>query len=68
MSKDHVVLGRSAEELGQGHRRRVDSSDVPRRHWQRELTHGRSSVPDDDGENAILDSAVVVVTMPLPSS
>ena len=32
MSKDHVVLGRSAEELGRGHRRRVDSLDVPRRH------------------------------------
>jgi hypothetical protein len=32
MYKDHVVLGQSIKELGRGHRRCVDSSDVPRRH------------------------------------
>ena len=75
MSKDHVVSGQFAEELGRGHRRCNDSSDVPRQHGQHEWTHGRSSIPDDNGENTILvfgscrrrhdAAAVVVVVVPI---
>ena len=61
MSKDHVVLGAVASTprtfLGG-----IDSASRP-------MTHGWSSVPDDDGENAILVLVVVVVvTTPPPSS